>query len=375
MNHLTDVINTINAYDINDIVMATVVEVEGSAYRQPGARMLILANGQSVGMVSGGCLERHLVQRAFWLTGHGPCLQTYHTATDITSSDDFDDEFQEQEGFGLGCQGTIKVLFERLSIPTADYMLRRLNELMVTNKNYPLATIIASDEATIPLGLHFHPKTTRNILGQGWELQQTALAGRKSNFYIKTYQKNDLTIRVLEEVLSPALHLVIFGAGQDCLPLIQIAKIQGWFVTVVDSRADYINTLQRSSQADQACHIPLERAYNIQSLLGQDRAIAVAVMTHSVTQDRTWLMQILTTKPAPFYVGQLGPRYRTEELLADIKQSLATNSAVNDINVQHLHYPMGISIGGDTPEAVALSIVAQIQAEYSVYLKAQTVAL
>ncbi|MFK9479284.1 XdhC family protein, partial [Escherichia coli] len=69
-------------------MLATVVSVEGSAYRQPGARMLILADGQSIGMVSGGCLEKHLVQRAFWLTRDGATLKTYHTATDSQLSQD-----------------------------------------------------------------------------------------------------------------------------------------------------------------------------------------------------------------------------------------------------------------------------------------------
>ena len=84
----------------SEAVLATVVSVEGSAYRQPGARMLILADGQSIGMVSGGCLEKHLVQRAFWLTRDGATLKTYHTATDSQlSQDEVADDSDEQEGF------------------------------------------------------------------------------------------------------------------------------------------------------------------------------------------------------------------------------------------------------------------------------------
>ena len=116
MNHLFDIFDTLEQLPPNsEAVLATVVSVEGSAYRQPGARMLILADGQSIGMVSGGCLEKHLVQRAFWLTRDGATLKTYHTATDSQlSQDEVADDSDEQEGFGLGCQGVIQVLFERL---------------------------------------------------------------------------------------------------------------------------------------------------------------------------------------------------------------------------------------------------------------------
>lgn len=364
MNHLFDILDKLEQLPPDsEAVLATVVSVEGSAYRQPGARMLILPDGQAVGMVSGGCLEKHLVQRAFWLTRNDAVVKTYHTATGNIDSqtadiDDKDDTWDEQEGFGLGCQGTIQVLFERIHWAKADDLLICFKTVKQFKQPQSLATIIASNTSAFAIGHHIDVNKLSNKLGDWQRVSQTP-ASRKSRFVIETYQRNNERIGVFVETLQPPLQLVIFGAGQDCLPLITMAHLQGWQVTVIDSRLDFISrhTGNRFATFNQ---LPLNQAEHIQSLLDSPQATAVVVMTHSISQDKVWLAQALMAKNPPLFIGQLGPRYRTEQLLSEILAQHFDLAALPP----NLYYPVGLPLGGDTPEAVALSITAHIQQVY-----------
>lgn len=365
MNHLFDILQTLESLSpTQQAVLATVVSVEGSAYRQPGARMLILADGQAIGMVSGGCLERHLVQRAFWLTRHGPVIQIYHTAADELNSDLADSDiadYDEQQGFGLGCQGTIRVLFERISLPDDTVLASSLTALKQEKKPQILVTVIASSTPAVAIGQHFHEGAFESLFSD-WQLVSRQAASRKSRFEIVQYQRNNEQISVLIEVLTPPLQLLIFGAGQDCLPLVNMAHLQGWQVTVIDSRFDLIQRYASNSQAA-FWQLPLEQADRVQAWFASPQQTAVVVMTHSLTQDKVWLSQALCTQYPPLFVGQLGPRYRTEQLLVAIGQ--IDNDNHSPTLPDNLFYPVGLPLGGDTPEAVALSITAQIQQVYS----------
>lgn len=419
MNHLTDIVNALNAHDLSQAVLATVVQVDGSAYRQPGARMLILADGRHVGMVSGGCLEKHLVQRAFWLTRDGACVQTYHTAeteNSLENSSNLDNLnlsgnaknpievditqrlLDEQAGFGLGCNGTIKVLFEQVDSQFCQNLIRVLRQMEQNKQPQIVATVINSDCQHIPLGWHGTPLELEQLLATvsqlhtphpTWQKIQIP-ASRKSPFIIECYQMvhdgKNYYFEVLIETLQPPLHLLIFGAGQDSVPLVTMAKLQGWQVSVIDSRADYIRHIKaRFNPINASNHPPLSpdhleclqlsQANSIATQLTAYPKTAVAIMTHSVTQDNIWLTQALQSllksglespQNPPFYIGQLGPRYRTEKLLLEIAQTSPElqNLVSSDIIKKTLFYPMGLDLGGDTPEAVALSIIAQIQAVY-----------
>lgn len=353
MNHLFDLIDTLERLPpLAEAVLATVVEVEGSAYRQPSARMLMLGDGQAVGMVSGGCLEQHLVQRAFWLTRDGAVLKRYQTADDFSEND-------EQEGFGLGCQGTITVLFERLSLAQDNALMTCFKRLKNDKQPQTLATIIASNTNSFKIGQHFTNGELTHLLSD-WQLTNQRPASRKSSFIIQTYQKEHQQIQVFIETLTPPLQLIIFGAGQDCLPLVAMTTVQGWQVTVIDSRLDKIQRYQHDISASfqhvTFQHITLDNAESVQPFFTLSPQVAVVIMTHSLSQDTVWLTQALTAQSPLRYIGQLGPKYRTEELLATIETELQRS-----LSVEYLYYPVGLPLGGDTPEAVALSITAQIQ--------------
>ncbi len=391
-----------------DAVLATVVRTEGSAYRQSGAMMLICADGRSVGMISGGCLEPHIIKRAFWLTRHGASVQIYQTGDDIgylnngdpdstvvedttvKDEDMFEDDILEGElNFGLGCNGRVHVLFERLS--SAIPLLDLIRQVRSTQQPVTIATLIKSDSPKI--------KVPEMKVGTRIYLNQYLRTGNLADAYLnqniaddsntfindillnaikklskyKFHKKNAEYIKLTRELqatgdrqhetewlfqrICPQNRLLICGAGNDVIPLVTMAKLQDWHVTVIDSRPQYATRL-RFSQADSVLCVALDDS---EKLLNLSAGAAIAVMSHSLAQDRARLAVLLKHSAHYRYLGQLGPRYRTERLIKEISATSA-NPHILAEGIRKLHYPIGYKLGGDGPEALALSIMAQMSA-------------
>lgn len=408
-----------------DAVLATVVRTEGSAYRQPGAMMLICADGRSVGMISGGCLEPHIIKRAFWLTRHGASVQVYQTGDDIgyhknsdsvstvvkdvsvKDEDMSEDDFLEGEiNFGLGCNGRVHVLFERLA--TAIPLLDLIHQVRHTQKAVTIATLIRSDNSEngaldLQVGSRIYLDTylktgnltdiylNHNMAGDsdtvidnvllkairklskhqfhkkdaGYnaeyvelsdDLELQARANRQYESGAELVLKAGQTEWLLQRI-CPQIRLLICGAGNDVIPLVTMAKLQDWHVTVIDSRPQYATRL-RFSQADSVLCLALD---DTDTLLKLSAGAAVAVMSHSLTQDRARLAVLLKHSAHYHYLGQLGPRYRTERLIREIGETSVNPHILAD-GIDKLHYPIGYNLGGDGPEALALSIMAQMSA-------------
>ena len=376
-----------------DAVLATVVHTEGSAYRRAGAMMLICEDGRSVGMISGGCLEPHIIKRAFWLTRDGANVQVYQTGDDIEyadngqaqvainkeagDTDDLDDldglddmDFDELN-FGLGCNGRVHVLFERLA--TAAPFLESVRQVRRHQQPVMVATLIRNNgcqNTELQVGLRINldeyhnsenlPKqeiiNPSNIMADIVEkLAEYKLS--ESNTEYVTIKTDEATTEWLVQRLQPQVRLLICGAGNDVMPLVTMAKLQDWHVTVIDSRAQYA-TRMRFPQADTVMSLSLEDS---DTLLKLSNNAAVALMSHSLTQDRARLAILLAHAQNYRYLGQLGPRYRTERLINEISANM-DHPAILDTGVQKLHYPIGYKLGGDGPEALALGIMAQINA-------------
>ena len=395
-----------------DAVLATVVRTEGSAYRRAGAMMLICEDGRSVGMISGGCLEPHIIKRAFWLTRQGANVQVYQTGDDIEYSEngkaqasvseegfDFDrgsynkgtdNKYDEQDidldelNFGLGCNGRVHVLFERLA--TAMSLLNVISQVRQSQQPVTVATLIRST-------IHFNNQNNTNSqlqIGVRLNLNNYIKSGKltaidannsdkvisnasstvihavdvlakyqifdNSAKYIKV-DGEDGTTEWLVQRLEPQIRLLICGAGNDVMPLVTMAKLQDWHVTVVDSRAQYA-TQRRFPQADRVMVLALDDS---DTLLKLSKNAAIALMSHSLSQDRARLGVLLEHANHYKYLGQLGPRYRTERLIEEISTRL-TNPASLNLGIKKLHYPIGYKLGGDGPEALALGIMAQVNA-------------
>jgi xanthine/CO dehydrogenase XdhC/CoxF family maturation factor len=342
-------------HDNGQAVLATVVKVEGSAYRRPGARMLIPLYGGTVGTISGGCLESEVAKKAWWLTDGGDAVvRRYSTATE-----DDDDDQDAALTFGLGCNGTVHVLLERHSAEQPLAVLELLRRVRESGQAGAVATVIGSyRNARVRVGerLYLHPALTdrSRLLDPALDaevradLQQTLSLRRSS---LRSYRDERGEIEVFCEYLAPQRRLVIFGAGHDAQPLTHMAKLLDWHVTVIDGRAHFARA-ERFPDADAVLQVDARPPYDLHALT--DGAL-VAIMSHSYSQDRHWLGHVLQGSPA--YIGQLGPRDRTERLLGEIRQNTRQLPALD-----RLHYPIGLDIGGDTPESVATAILAEMTA-------------
>lgn len=324
-------------------VLATVVRVEGSTYRRAGARLLLTSGGKRVGSVSGGCLEADLVKKAWWLTGSGEAdIRKYDTTVE-------GDIAQE---FGLGCNGIIHVLLERLeaglvSPLTVVPVVKRLRQPGF------LATAIAGrGAATARVGQRWvqwpdgtvETDFTAKVLGDF--ARSASLAVQKAS--VVTYEDDGGAVDLFIEPIWPTLRLLIFGAGDDAIPLVRLAKFMGYEVIVLDGRS-HLARVERFAGADR---VVVTREDDPFGGLAVDDWTAAVVMSHSYDQDLA-SVRALARYHLP-YLGLLGPRKRTERLLGE------ANVALDELGGA-LHSPIGLDIGADGAEQIALAIVAEIQ--------------
>lgn len=359
MNDLSSLLEALDEAQTGqqEVVIATVVKVEGSAYRRPGARMIIAPMGESTGTVSGGCLESDVSKKAWWLTANGkPSMRTYSTGED-------DDELEDAElSFGLGCNGTVHILFERIDPHAASLVVDVLREVKASGTGAALATVIGTQsERHTALGERVAIRSSGQVqieMRERWlatavaeDLKTVLEAGRSAT---RTYDSADGAVEVLLEYIAAPRRLVVFGAGHDAMPLVSMARLQGWHITVIDARSHFARP-QRFPDADQVLSAPLQPMPELHAMVAD---AAVVVMTHSLSQDRHWLGQVLQSTPR--YIGQLGPRSRTERLLDELPDQAREAAAQAS-----LHYPVGLDLGGDAPHSVALSILAEINAVFN----------
>lgn len=328
----------------NQAALATLVKVEGSTYRRPGARMLIHADGAIAGAISGGCLESDVVEKAQAVISTGkPRLVKY----DTTSEEDV------VWGLGLGCQGIAYVLIELIT--EALNPISFIHKCLEARCWGAIATVFrieGDSKARLGDRLLLSTDTFVNSIGDR-ELAAQVLSDTQTALQDKTSQAKrycvEGAIEVFIEVIPPPLSLIICGAGYDVLPVVHLAKQLGWRVTVVDIRQRKASR-QRFQEADRVLLCSPEE---IRKIASGDRTVAV-VMTHNYLDDLEWLKVLL---PAPLkYLGLLGPKKRTTRLLQELQlEGLA-------LTRQHLYSPVGLDIGADNAEEIALAIIAEIQA-------------
>jgi xanthine/CO dehydrogenase XdhC/CoxF family maturation factor len=292
-------------------VLATLVHAEGSSYRRVGARLLLAPDGRSAGSISGGCLEDDVRERARRVRETG-CPET--VVYDTTGENDL------VWGVGLGCHGVVRVLLERLSAipPWASTLETNLAALRPT----ALAVVWGGCDAA-----RWGTRAENALLPAG------AL--------------------IFRQTIGAPVRLVICGAGDDALPLTRFGRELGWHVTVCDPRAAYA-TRERFPAADA---VFAGGPGEIARLALAGHPTAVVVMTHHYHFDLPLLRELL---PRPLaYLGLLGPRKRAERILDDLEKA---GLALTPDQRARLHAPVGLDLGSDNPEEVALSIAAEIRA-------------
>ena len=345
-----------------DYVLATVVAVQGPSYRKPGALMLLTADGRRAGTVSGGCLEAQVASRAWWLTSAGPTVQQYSTAED-----------DGDRPFGSGCGGTVFLLLERRA--TAFSLLRALEKAFDHRTPMVAATVLEGLQVGRRAFAFLHPPPTRdlepseeaplNLANQLQQLAQQALDRHESIDSKITFEGS--TARAWADYRPARPALGIFGAGDDAQPLVSLAKELGWFVSVADGRS-HLTTRDRFPSADLLTTLPIKDPPDITSihpfsqLQHHDAAI---VMTHSFEQDSKILASLLSLQSPPAYIGVLGPQRRTRELLEEAARLLGfpSSAIANQAErwLARMHAPTGLDLGAESPETIALSVLAEIQ--------------
>ena len=314
MSEITRILAALERAPGQPAVLATLVHIEGSSYRRPGARLLLLPDGTRVGSISGGCLDEDVVERALRVLETGePELVSY----DTTEENDL------LWGVGTGCEGTVQIFLERISAHRPAWV----NELRQNQAQRRETNVEVAYASTGARGTRLAETRDASVSADGRD--------------------------VFRETIPAPPALLICGAGDDAQPLLRLAKETGWHVTVADTRPAYV-TEKRFPEADRLLcgEIP-----EIVEQIRVDARTFAVVMTHRFADDAAFLRVLLAT--ALRYVGQLGARKRTERLLAKLD---AEGFAISPANLARLHAPVGLDLGGSAPESVALSIVAEIQA-------------
>ena len=323
-------------------VLATVVAVSGSSYRKPGARMLMGEDGWLAGGVSGGCLETDLVRKAFFWTGGGPRLQRYDSTGDSA----------EDEGgltFALGCNGVVDVLLERWEDGPKD-ALAFAAEARRMGLRAVVATVYRGPASAVGARLLVREDGLESGALSGALRDAVREAAREALAAGRTWSGPCGGAEVLVEVVDPPHPLVLFGAGFDVAPVVKQAVGLGWHVTVVADRP--VDSLRR--RFPQAHAVVAARARDAATSLSLSPRTLAVLMTHSLPQDRELLEGLL---PLPLrYLGVLGPRARTERIVSELA------AAPTPPQLEKLHAPVGLDLGAEGAEEIALSVMAELQA-------------
>ena len=329
----------------DEAVLATLVDVKGSGYRLAGARMLIDADGKSIGTVSGGCLEADILERAKEVRDNGkPKLISYDTTKDEHSV----------FGLGMGCRGVIRVLLESARSNAALDFIRTCFD---RREKGTITTLISNSTGSIDLALasrifsgNGDRATFAELNGLSTSVSRDAAAALQENrSRAIVYPDAGGSLEFFHEVINPPTSFLIFGAGHDAIPLSRLASYLGWRISVIDHRPAYADAA-RFPEADDMI---VSRPESIPDEVFTDVNSVAVVMNHNYESDLALLRRLLGSTCR--YIGVLGPKDRTRKLLGELGTK-APNA---------LYAPVGLDIGASTPESIALAIVAEIQAVLS----------
>lgn len=295
-------------------VLATVVALEGSSYRKPGVRMLLLESGKMIGAVSGGCVEKEiLIQAKTVFEISIPKIMTYDGR------------------YRLGCEGVLYLLLEPFNLNTI--FIETFSTAIINRESYKISSFFKREEI--------------KEIGLGTRVQF-------QNITLPVSLKHAINteLKVFEERMSPCFRLVLLGSEHDAVILCSMAAMMGWEVVVI------AHPLEEKEAADfpgvtdfQFCAPDAYKPIDI------DSQTAVVLMNHSYSKDLLFLNALKNTKPA--YIGILGPTSRRAKLLNDL---IERNPDINEAFMNTIYGPSGLNIGSITPQEIAISILAEILA-------------
>lgn len=341
--------------------LATVVSVEGSSYRRPGARMLVCEGGASTGTISAGCLESDVIEHAKRVINFGKAvLVEYDTAS--TGE-------EMAWGLGLGCNGVVRVLVEPLAHGSLYVeALRRSCEAQADAPPLTMATVYQhTPPEPVAAGIE---AGSRLVIGEDGSVSREKLSGEAAALLesevralllggvapvAHIFDWDGGTVKVFVETLLPPVPLVVFGAGHDALPVVELARGLGWQTEVVDPQARPASR-SRFAAADR---VTLARPEEVAAQVSITPRTLALLMSHNYSHDLA-LLRFLLASPAR-YIGVMGPRKRTERMLSELKAG-EDLFRLEEAELARLHAPAGLDIGANAPAEIALSIIAEMRA-------------
>ena len=336
--------------------LATVVRVEGSSYRRPGARMLVTEDGMLTGAISGGCLEGDALRKALLaINEQRNKIVTYDTT----------DEDDAQFGVQLGCNGIVHILFEPIDPTDPRNPVALLALLQTQRQSMVVCTLFSlNQQAKQPGTQYLYGGTSDLSFKASWfdgHAREDLTSAVEHAFVVQTstfqhIHVNGAELTAFIEVIPPAIALYVFGAGNDAMPLVSIADILGWEIHVADGRRTHV-TAERFPKASA---LILEKAAEALKNINFDERTAAILMTHNYNYDIEVLSQLSHTG-CP-YIGVLGPKKKLNRMLDE----LATlGKPVAAHSMDRIYSPVGLDLGAETAEEIALSITAEIKAVLS----------
>ena len=327
------------------LVLGTVVATAGSTYRKPGAMMLIAADSSYRGLISGGCLEADLAAHARDVFADG---KTRNVCYDMSEGDDF------TWGLGLGCDGVIHLMLQRLDRSAGFGFLDTLDQAWKAKSHGLLSLVKASTDPDLSAG-DFALDCGENYSSGNPLLIKSTHAHEGASFS----SGHDMSRRYWQETIDtgsgkaecllipimPPPAILICGAGHDAVPVARLAVEMGWSCTIVDHRPGFA----RADRFPATCEVRVLQPSDLSHHVRLSQMDAAVLMTHHLGHDRSYLSQVIDASLP--YVGLLGPRARRDRLLSEI--------GAGDT---HVFGPAGLDIGAEMPESIALAIVAEIHA-------------
>ncbi len=331
--------------------LATLVQVSGSHYRRPGARMLITDDDRTVGAISAGCLESDLRERAKGVMKSGTAtLVRYDTTTD-------EDLLL---GTGMGCGGVVDLLLESTASDSVVKFMQYATRCVQSRNTFAVATVYRAQVSSEvqpgdrmfrdSVNTHSAPFGEVELRGRiSDDLDRVFASGESSH---QTYPVTSGQVELFLERISPPLSLLLLGAGDDTVPVLQMAKSLGWQVAVADHRCEFVRP-ERFPDADLLVAAHADDLTDKLALASFDAAV---VMTHNYFQDRELFKRLAHSKLK--YLGLLGATRRTKRLLDDLRQE---GVEMSEQQLARVYAPVGLDIAAEGPHEIALSVVSEIQ--------------
>jgi len=347
----------LSAYDVmkakkQACVLATVVHVEGSSYRQAGARMLMNEQGLMIGSISGGCLEGDALRKALFALQQGQNkLVTYDTS----------DEEDAVVGAQLGCNGVIQVLFEPVDFQQPDNPVELLKKAADRRDTVAIVTLFNLQKNKKQPGTKMLLDAGMNMTGNignpdfSNALQadvRQAFAENSSLFgeYHIAGEKRHAFI----EICRPVPELVLVGAGNDAQVLAQMADLLGWRVAVADGRYTHAN----GQRFNGSCQVIVAKPEKILDRIRIGARTVFVLMTHNYQYDLA-VLKLLLPHPEIPYIGILGPQKRYRRMLDEL---YSQGIHVAPEQAARIYAPMGLDLGGENASEIALSVLSEMLA-------------